>query len=207
MGPGLRERRRRETTAVIRHATLDLVEARGWDATTIADIAQRSGISSRTFFRYFDSKEQAVLPGQRRLWEALNGFSPTSTNRSEVAQELAALLRITVIDDPDDRESLDLHSRIARLLQSSPQVHAAAAVQEAAYAQQLHERLMTLMPEETALDLRAVVETTMAMWRTAWWHWGTQLNAEAPSGPEDSFDAALAALSENPISSYRLSGD
>lgn len=197
---GLRERRRRETTIDIRRATLDLVEARGWDAVTVGDIAARAGISTRTFFRYFDSKEQAALPAQRRLWEALSGFTPSSPHRVDIARDLRALLRTAAFDDVEDGDDIDIHGRIARLFQSNPHLHAVAAVQEAAYAQRLHERLSHLLPDEDALSLRALAESSMAMWRTAWWHWGLQLNAEADSRPADSFDAAERALREYGIS-------
>ncbi|WP_183086272.1 TetR family transcriptional regulator [Mycetocola tolaasinivorans] len=63
-GLDLRERRRLETSAAIGDATLDLFETRGVEHTTVADIAAAAGISVRTFFRYFPSKEAAAVDGQ-----------------------------------------------------------------------------------------------------------------------------------------------
>lgn len=57
----LRERRKAETRAAILVAALDLFEQRGYESTTIEDIAAAAGIAPRTFFRYFDSKMAVVL--------------------------------------------------------------------------------------------------------------------------------------------------
>lgn len=58
---GLRERKRRETRTAIEKATIELTISAGLDQTTIEAISERAGISPRTFFNYFDSKEDALL--------------------------------------------------------------------------------------------------------------------------------------------------
>ncbi|APF41132.1 TetR family transcriptional regulator [Neomicrococcus aestuarii] len=57
----LRERRQVETWTQIHEAALDLALADGLAAATIDAIADRAGISRRTFFNYFPSKEDALL--------------------------------------------------------------------------------------------------------------------------------------------------
>lgn len=52
----LRERRKVETRQLIIEAALDLFEQQGYEQTTVDDIAAATGISARTFFRYFESK-------------------------------------------------------------------------------------------------------------------------------------------------------
>lgn len=42
-------------------AGLDLFRRNGFDATTVSDIADAAGISRRTFFRYFESKDDLVF--------------------------------------------------------------------------------------------------------------------------------------------------
>lgn len=60
-GSGLRERKRRETAKRIRAAGLRLFTEKGYDATTLDDIAEAAEISRRTFFHYFKSKDDILL--------------------------------------------------------------------------------------------------------------------------------------------------
>ena len=60
-GGTLRERQRVETRDVILDTALDLIEAKGFEHTTVEDIAAAAGISSRTFFRYFESKNALLF--------------------------------------------------------------------------------------------------------------------------------------------------
>ncbi|WP_051406368.1 TetR family transcriptional regulator [Williamsia sp. D3] len=59
--PDLRTRRRTETRLQIQQAALDLFEQQGFEVTTVDEIAASAGVSSRTFFRYFATKEDSVL--------------------------------------------------------------------------------------------------------------------------------------------------
>jgi len=56
-----RRRRGDEVFANIKEISLDLYVKNGFDATTINDLVARIGISRRTFFRYFASKEDVVF--------------------------------------------------------------------------------------------------------------------------------------------------
>ncbi len=64
-GPALgtepaRGRRPSTSREALARAALDLFAARGYDDTTVDDIAGAVGVSRRTFFRYFDSKRDVV---------------------------------------------------------------------------------------------------------------------------------------------------
>jgi AcrR family transcriptional regulator len=58
---GLRERKKLKTRAAIQREAMHLFLERGFDATTIEDIAEAAEISPSTFFNYFPSKEEVVF--------------------------------------------------------------------------------------------------------------------------------------------------
>lgn len=69
---GLRERRRLATSAEIEAAAFDLFARFGSEHTTVDDIAAAAGVSPRTFFRYFPTKEDAVFRARHAFFEAIS---------------------------------------------------------------------------------------------------------------------------------------
>lgn len=66
--PGLRERKKEETRRLLREGGARLFKERGFEGTTVADIAAYANVSVRTFFRYFESKEALLLPDSVELF-------------------------------------------------------------------------------------------------------------------------------------------
>ncbi|WP_217634344.1 TetR/AcrR family transcriptional regulator [Herbiconiux ginsengi] len=58
---GLRDRKRQETRARIERAAAELVLAHGLPGVTVDAISEAAEISPRTFFNYFESKEDAIV--------------------------------------------------------------------------------------------------------------------------------------------------
>jgi AcrR family transcriptional regulator len=79
-GAGLRERKKQRVREEIIAAALERFVSDGFDATTIDDIVRDVGVSRRTFFRYFETKEDVVTAwfekarsGLRQVLEARPG--------------------------------------------------------------------------------------------------------------------------------------
>jgi AcrR family transcriptional regulator len=103
---GLRERRRRQTSADIRGAAVRLAQARGWDKVTIEEICVQAGISTRTFFNYFPNKEAAIAYGPSDLPVELSAefVAAGPAPYSVVLAELITLAAHHLGDMPPERE-------------------------------------------------------------------------------------------------------
>src|SRR6266536_1534699 len=58
---GIRERKKQRTRQALRQTATHLFLKRGFEATTIADITAAADVAPRTFFSYFQTKENVVL--------------------------------------------------------------------------------------------------------------------------------------------------
>jgi AcrR family transcriptional regulator len=67
MTTGHRERKKQQTREAIAGAALELFVERGYEATTLAEIAEAAGVSTRTIFAYFPSKEDILFSDFERM--------------------------------------------------------------------------------------------------------------------------------------------
>jgi len=110
----LRERQRLEVTAAIHDAAAELLLDNGWTATTTDMIAAKAGISSRTFFNHFATKEDAAL-GLRQLHvpvEARTAFLASDADLLErvVLLTMSVLRTVTPDDGLNDRRAVLLRT-------------------------------------------------------------------------------------------------
>lgn len=62
--PSRRQEHKLRTQRALQTAALDLFAKQGYDETTTDEIAEKAGVSPRTFFRYFPTKESVLFVGE-----------------------------------------------------------------------------------------------------------------------------------------------
>jgi AcrR family transcriptional regulator len=73
-------------------AAIELFDQQGYEATTVAEIAERAGLTKRTFFRYFSDKREVLFSGSQELqglW--LEGVAAAPADASPLAVVTAGL--------------------------------------------------------------------------------------------------------------------
>jgi AcrR family transcriptional regulator len=60
-----------EARARLREAALELYLELGYDATTTAHIAERAGVTERTYFRHFADKREVLFDGEEKLHDVM----------------------------------------------------------------------------------------------------------------------------------------
>jgi AcrR family transcriptional regulator len=114
--PGLRERKKAQTRAELERAAVELaLDHDDIDRVTVDDICARVPVSHRTFFNYFDSKEDALF-GLRRAWgdRQLVARELNASYRGDIVESIIRTLFIAL-----PSETQDAGLREARLLLAS----------------------------------------------------------------------------------------
>lgn len=181
---GVRDRRNRETRQRIHMMALELGEDQGIAATTVAEIAERAGVSRRTFFRYFRNKEEAVLAGHSRYLDAA-GSLPLRV--SQLADALVALEQIgDVVLEQEGIPELAEHRRIHALISSDAAIRAYAVAQDRVISDLFRDRLAEVLPGEELSALELIADLGVTIWRHGWVRWTAQASSENAETPEQS---------------------
>ncbi|MBP2410639.1 TetR/AcrR family transcriptional regulator [Brachybacterium fresconis] len=111
-GLGLRELKKRQTRVAMHRAALELVAEHGFTQVTVEMIARRAGVSTRTFFNHWTTKDAAVLG-------VITGDSLEVSDRlrAELAEHspreaLRAVLRDALTAIPADPELRELKKQV-----------------------------------------------------------------------------------------------
>lgn len=106
-GTVLRTNRQKRQRADMVDAGLALFMEHGYEQTTVVEIAERVGVSRRTFFRHFESKEDIVFDWMGRLGEwvrtVLAASQPNESPAHAMARTFGALAGHLVERDPQAR--------------------------------------------------------------------------------------------------------
>jgi AcrR family transcriptional regulator len=98
---GLRERKKAKTRAAIRQHALRLISERGYQATTVEQIAEAAEVSPATFYRYFPTKEDVVLQDDFDVL-AMDVFEAQPPGLNTVAAMRAGLAQVLASLTPDE---------------------------------------------------------------------------------------------------------
>ncbi|MFE0150486.1 TetR family transcriptional regulator [Nonomuraea sp. NPDC059007] len=117
---GLRERTKRAVRAEVVEVARRLFAERGFDETTVDDIVQAAGMSKRSFFRYFQVKEDVVLGEIDFMGERIAAEIAARPAGEDAWTSLRTVLRTWEQRIDDERQALER----LRLIESSPSLRA-----------------------------------------------------------------------------------
>jgi AcrR family transcriptional regulator len=141
--PGARER------LVV--AAVDLFTEQGYDATTVAQIAERAGVTKSTFFRHFGDKRELLVAGQEALSRLLaEGIAEAPATASPLDAVAAGLERASTAMGPMSHE---LAPRLKAAIAASAELQERDALKSVSFAAAI----------TTALIARGVPDPTAAL--------------------------------------------
>ncbi|MEQ8178521.1 MAG: helix-turn-helix domain-containing protein [Amphiplicatus sp.] len=152
---GLRERKRRQTLQRITDAGVSLFIKNGYEATTLDEIAAAAGISRRTFFYYFKSKDEILLSLQSAVGDMLvDALRDAPEDKRPLEAVRDAVIKVCALIPEGDMIVIDRLMRSSEAVQARKQ--ASYIQQEKALFAALRERCPA--PErETGLRLVAML--------------------------------------------------
>ncbi|GHO94294.1 TetR family transcriptional regulator [Reticulibacter mediterranei] len=90
----------------LEQAALELYRERGFEQTTVAQIAERAGLTERTFFRYFADKREVLFWGQARLQELIVNTIASQPDRAAPITMVVAAFDAMTATFPQERREL-----------------------------------------------------------------------------------------------------
>jgi AcrR family transcriptional regulator len=146
---GRRERKKQRTREALVGAAFRLFLEKGFEATTVEEIADAVDVSSRTFFRYFASKEDVVLTFQDEQFATmLEVFA--SRPRNEPVMTALRHASVAVIRACEEGDGFDPERFIClqRLMEDSPAVFACTI----RHGQKKHAEITRVIADRMGVD-------------------------------------------------------
>ena len=154
-------------------AALALFEERGYDQTTVAQIAERAGLTKRTFFRYFADKREVLFWGAERIEDlftgAIQSAPPGAPALDAVALGLEAFGRSL-------QGQGEVAARRIRIVRTSPELSERQLIKFASMADTASRALCSRGVSADAAVLAA--ETGMTVFRVATARWLEDTNGK-----------------------------
>ncbi|WP_421121769.1 TetR family transcriptional regulator [Aquihabitans daechungensis] len=169
---GLRERKKAMTRLALEDAALELFTRKGFDGTTVDEIADACNVSRRTFFRYFASKED-IFSGDQEVHDG-EVFDLIASRPSD--EPPLESLRATLIAMAADLEA-DRARMVAkvRIINQTPSLRSAGLEHEQGtidlVVEALARRSGTAVDDEARFHLRLVTQAAIGALRAAIDRW------------------------------------
>jgi AcrR family transcriptional regulator len=152
---------------------MELYSERGFENTTVAEIAQRAGLTERTFFRYFTDKREVLFDGGAELREIIVravADAPDSAGPLDaVAAGIEAAAEVL-------QERRDFARKRRDAIAANPELQERELIKLASYAAAIAETLRARGVTEPAASLTA--EAGIAVFRVAWERWLDETNRQ-----------------------------
>jgi AcrR family transcriptional regulator len=151
---GLRERKRQQTRQELISTAMRLFEERGYEQTTVAEIAFAAGVSTKTFFNYFASKDEVLFPHLSRRIDAAVALIERRGPDEQLADVLVAAMQHMLADALTEEVDGGLAAVRLPMIMSVPAVQAATLhryfLAETQLAQALHRAYQEVLDAPTA---------------------------------------------------------
>ncbi|GAA3943234.1 TetR family transcriptional regulator [Streptomyces gulbargensis] len=176
----LAQRKRQLVATELTEAALQLLALKGFDAVTVDEIATTAGVSKRTFFRYFASKEDVVvqfLAGMGADMRAALAARPAGERPSEALLHAVSAPLAACGDHPE--RTLP----VVRLILRTPALLARFLEHEGRWREELTEELAGRLGLDPAVELYPRLAAGMALtaFDTVLHRWSG--GADGPDGP------------------------
>jgi AcrR family transcriptional regulator len=169
-------------------AAVDLFVEQGYDETTVAQIADRAGVTKSTFFRHFADKRELLVAGQETLSTLLSeGIAEAPAGATPLEAVAAGLRRAATAMGPVNR---DLGPRLKAAVAASSELQERDALKSVGLAAAMKDALTARGVPDAVAHLAA--ELGLLAFKRGYAQW-----SESASGGEQDFaHHALAALDE-----------
>lgn len=156
--PGLRERKKQRTRESLEEAAFGLFAERGYDATTVEDIAEEAFVSARTFFRYFKTKDDVFFSHYAERQVEMAELMAARPAGEPVLESLRAALLAYAEHVTQHRDVMLLHGG---LLADSPTLSGRTRENQMQIEQLLSQFAAGRFGVDPALDLRPTLLATI----------------------------------------------
>ena len=130
---GRRESKRAATRRGLVVEAYRLFDERGYDATSVDDIAAAADVSPRTFYRYFPAKDAVLAESGNAIVDAVVDRMPDAPTAAELLRTFAKC-----VDEATARNDFEI---LVRLLRDNPQVAEKGPLWRVRWAERLAEGL------------------------------------------------------------------